>query len=362
MDYNNLPSRNFEYKPDFDECMARIYAWYQQEIIDRVPVRFHHHNIEYERARTIEGSWENVEARWMDVDFQLRTFMDSLEENELLGETFPVYWPNLSAVVYNMFLGQKAEFDDMTAWTQECVDDLDHPPDLKIEWDGPYFKKIEEMTFRALEQADGRFMVGFTDMYAGIDCTMGLRGTEKLCMDLIMNPGGVNRLIDLAFAEYFEVYEHFDRILKDHDQLSVTWMNLPSFETINVLAADFAVNISTEHFDEFCLPITRREAEHFVHNAFHMDSPGVGKNVDSILTLPNMPVIQWVQGYGDDSPIMQWVPLIKKIQEAGKSVIVDLQTGELDEFMKKVDPTGIMLWIPAEPKDQREVLERVKGW
>jgi hypothetical protein len=54
---------------------------------------------------------------------------------------------------------------------------------------------------------------------------------------------------------------------------------------------------------------------------------------------------------------MQWLPLIKKIQDAGKSVIVDLKMHELDEFIKKVDPTGVMLRIPAEPSEQRDILE-----
>jgi len=59
---------------------------------------------------------------------------------------------------------------------------------------------------------------------------------------------------------------------------------------------------------------------------------------------------------------MQWLPLIEKIQAAGKSVIVDLQLDELDEFISKTDPTGVMLWIPAEPKDQQDVLDRLKRW
>ena len=47
MPSQSLPSRQFACKPDFDECMARVYAWYEQQIIDRPPVRFHHHNVEY---------------------------------------------------------------------------------------------------------------------------------------------------------------------------------------------------------------------------------------------------------------------------------------------------------------------------
>lgn len=355
-------SRKLAFKPDFDECMARIYAWYEQKIVDRPPVRFHHHNVEYERHRVVEGPWKTAEERWLDVDFQVKTFVDSLGGTELLGETFPVFWPNLSAVVYNLFLGQAPVFDDVTAWTHPCVTDLDHLPPIQVQWEGKYFRAIEALTRRALEQAEGRFLVGYTDMYAGVDCTSGLRGSEQMCLDMVMNPGQIKKLIDLAFTEYPAVYNHFDRTLKEHGQLSVTWMNLPSYETFNVLACDFAVNISPALFDEFCMPIIRKEAELFVHNVFHTDGWGVAKNMDSILTLPNLAAVQWVQGYGVNQPILQWVPLIKKIQAAGKSVIVDLQVSELDDFMKAVDPAGILLWVAAEPRDQRDVLSRVERW
>lgn len=358
----HLPSRKFACKPDFDECMARIYGWYQQKVLDRPPVRFHHHNVEYERHRTVSGPWKNKRERWLDVDFQVKTFLESLQRTQFLGETFPVFWPNLSAVVYNLFLGQDAAFDDVTAWTHPCVDDLDHPPVLKVQWDGHYFRTIEALTQRALEHAEGRFLVGYTDMYAGIDCTAGLRGTERMCLDMVERPDQLKRLIDLAFAEYPEVYRHFDRKLKAHGQLSVTWMNLPSYETFNVLACDFAVNISRDFFDEFCMPIQRKEAELYLHNVFHVDGPGVAKNIDSILTLPNLAAVQWVQGYGTHQPILQWIPLIDKIRAAGKSVVVDLQLDELDEFIKRVDPAGILLWVAAEPKDQAAVLDRVKRW
>ena len=177
-----------------------------------------------------------------------------------------------------------------------------------------------------------------------------------------MSPQQIHELIERTFLEYPQVYEHFDNLLKAHGQLSVTWMNLPSYKTFNVLACDFAVNISPEHFNEFCMPVLRKEAELFVHNVFHMDGPGVAKNVDAILTLPNLAAVQWTQGYGDDQPILQWVPLIKTIQEAGKSIIVDLQLDELDDFLKQVDPTGVMLWIPAEPDAQQDVLRRVARW
>jgi len=357
-----LPARTFSAKPDFDECIARIYAWYDQRIIDRPPVRFHHHNVEYEKHRAIAGPWKTPEQRWLDPDFQIRTFTDSLQGTTFRGETFPVFWPNLSAVVYNLFLGQQPEFDDVTAWVRPSVNDLDHPPTLSVQRENRYYRAVEQLTANALALADGQFMVGYTDMYAGIDCTAGLRGAQQMCLDVIMDPAGLHKLISAAFAEYAEVYSRFDATLKSHRQLSVTWMNLPSFETFNVLACDFAVNLSPAHFDEFCLPVLRREAECHVHNVFHVDGKGVAKNIDSILTLPNLAGIQWVQGYGIDQPILQWLPLIQKIQQAGKSVIVDLAPAELDAFMRRVDPTGIMLWINAGPEHQAQILNQVKRW
>ena len=79
----------------------------------------------------------------------MNTYLDSLYGARLLGETFPVFWPNLSAVVYNLFLGQAADFDDVTAWTHPCVDDLERLPPLKVQWDGEYLRAVESLTARA---------------------------------------------------------------------------------------------------------------------------------------------------------------------------------------------------------------------
>jgi hypothetical protein len=37
-------------KPDAEQCLRRIEAWMHQEILNRPPVRFYHHNIEFEEG------------------------------------------------------------------------------------------------------------------------------------------------------------------------------------------------------------------------------------------------------------------------------------------------------------------------
>jgi hypothetical protein len=81
------------------------------------------------------------------------------------------------------------------------------------------------------------------------------------------------------------------------------------------------------------------------------------------LEIPEVQAIQWAQGVGDDQPIMQWLPLIRKIQDKGKSVIVDLQKDELEEFISQMRPEGLFLWIAEDNIDQqKQIIKRLEKW
>ncbi|MCX6872415.1 MAG: hypothetical protein NTW21_01185 [Verrucomicrobia bacterium] len=59
---------------------------------------------------------------------------------------------------------------------------------------------------------------------------------------------------------------------------------------------------------------------------------------------------------------MQWLPVIRKIQAAGKGVIVDLQLHELEPFIAEMKPQGLYLCIAADEKDQPDILKRLEKW
>jgi hypothetical protein len=71
--------------------------------------------------------------------------------------------------------------------------------------------------------------------------------------------------------------------------------------------------VSTQAFDEFYLPSLLNEVRHMTHNIFHLDGKGMLRHLDRILAIPQILAIQWVHGVGNDAPIMQWLPVIKKI-------------------------------------------------
>jgi hypothetical protein len=351
-----------ESKPDFDEAVQRIYAWYEQQIIDRPPVRFARHNAEYEAVDGVwKPEWHGLKDKWLDEDYQIERFLTQVKGTRYLGETFPVYWPNLGPHVFASLYGCPLQFGDVTTWAAPILHDYDQP--LALDWRHPYLAKLESLTRRALEQAPGKFIVGYTDLHPGLDWVAALRGTEPICLDLIDNPSVVETLLAQVTADFLKIFDHFDGLLKAAAQPSITWMGIPSFGKMDIPSCDFGTLISPRQFRRFAMPALLAEVQHMTHNIFHVDGRGVAQHLDAILELPNVQALQWVQGVGDDLPIMQWVPLIKRIQAAGKSVVVDLDPSELDAFMSAVQPEGIMLTMASVDEEQeRTVLKRVTTW
>ena len=351
-----------ENKPDFDMAMKRIYAWYYQDMIDRPPIRFSAHNAEYVISPHLKKTWPSLKDRWFDSEYQVDFFIDSIKGRKFYAETFPVFWPNLGPEVYTAFHGSQLEYMEVTSYSFPFVKNWEDLNQINFDTNNLYFKKIMEMTRMALEKCEGKFMVGYTDLHPGIDCVAAWRDPQQLCIDLLLNPDEVKRLIKSANLHFQEVFDCFDDLLKAHKQLSVTWMGIPSFGKMHIPSCDFSAMISDEQYLEFVHPIIVEEVKQMTHNVFHLDGKGVARHIDHILGIKEVNAIQWVQGMGTDTPIMQWIPLIKKIQAAGKSLVLDIQLTELEDFIAAMDPMGILLCIAADENIQPEIIKRIEKW
>jgi hypothetical protein len=351
--------------PQFDMAMKRVYAWFENEIIDRVPIRFQAHNAFLDTAT--EGianmSAEDKKAWWFDVEAQLDLFLKPIEGRRFYGETFPVYFPNLGPNVYAAFYGTELVFGEITSWAIPFVRTWDDVEKLHFDRDNVYFRKLEELTRYALERCKGKALVGYTDLHPGLDCVAAWRDTQQLCIDMIEAPEQVERLADLSIADFELIYDHFDAMLKEAGQLSVSWMGIPTFGRMHIPSCDFSTLISPRFFQRFGLPILNREVQTMTHNIFHVDGRGVAKHLDTILSAPKIHAIQWVQGVGDDYPIMQWVPFIKSLQDRNIPVIVDLSRENLKDFVEAMHPKGLFLWVATEnEEEEKEILKYVEKW
>lgn len=351
-----------EQKPDFDKAMERIYAWYEQEIVDRPPIRFSAHNAEYASSPHLKKNWPTLKDRWFDSEYQVDAYINSIKGRKFYAETFPIFCPNLGPELYSALHGSELEYQEVTSYSIPLIKEWGEIGKIKFDWGNPYLKKIDELTRLALEKCTGKFMVGYTDLHPGMDCVAAWRDPQELCMDLLLYPEEVQKLSFLANEHFQELFDYYDAILKKHNQLSVAWMGIPSFGKMHIPGCDFSAMISDEQYLEFVHPVTIDEVKPMTHNVYHLDGKGVARHIDHILEIEKINAIQWVQGMGTDTPILQWIPLIKKIQAAGKSVVVDLQVDELEDFIQALDPKGLLLCIAADEKIQPEIIKRVEKW
>lgn len=350
-----------ETKPDFVESMKRVYAWYDGEILDRAPVRFLEKGV---NPWVLKGrGWKNIQDKWCDTEYQVENFLARVKGKLFHGETFPVFFPNLGPGIYGAALGGSLIFDENTSWLQPFVHGPEDLDKICFNPDNVYWKKIMDMTDYALECCGHQFMVGYTDIHTNLDCLDGIRGGQNLLMDMYDDADFVTAMLEKAWKPFETVMKLSHEKLLAKNQLSVTWLNIPFYEPMHIPSCDIGAMISTDFFEQFPKPVIQREVKLFEHNIFHLDGKGVARHLDSILEMAEIRAIQWVQGAGDDKPIMQWVDLIKKIQAAGKGVVVDVTPTELEQFMEAVRPQGIYLCVAEKDPDlQKRILDRVLRW
>jgi hypothetical protein len=169
-------------------------------------------------------------------------------------------------------------------------------------------------------------------------------------------------LVDLSVRDFHRIFDHFDTLLKAAAQPSGTWINIPCAGKLHIPSCDVSTMISSVHFGQFSLPQLRREMQGMDRAIYHVDGKGVARHLDVILAQPGIQAIQWVQGLGLDWPILQWLPLLKRILDAGKSVLVDVPIEELDEFMIQMPREGVFLCLGVREGEEMETLRRVERW
>ncbi len=351
--------------PGSEMAQKRIMAWFENAIIDRPPVRFVAHNAFVDQlAAELEGMQpEERRERWFDAEFQVDVFWRGLEGRTMHGETFPVFWPNLGPDVYAAFYGSELIYGESTSWSIPLVQTWEDVAKVQLDLNNSYFAKLADLTAHAFERGKGRFLVGYTDLHPGLDCVAAWRDPQQLCIDMIDDPELVRVLAHKSIDDFELLYDRFDAELKAHGQHSIGWMGIPSPGRMHIPSCDFSNLISPAFFVEFGLPILQREVKTMTHNVFHVDGKRVARHLDAILSVPEVHALQWVQGVGDDQPIMQWTPFLKSLQARKVPVIVDLTKYELDAFMAEMSPEGLLLWVATENEEEElAILKRLEQW
>jgi len=350
-----------EFKPDWPEAAARFEAWWAGELIDRIGLQVTAPKNGY-RRKPIPAP-EDIETRWTDVEFAIESAEERMRGTFYGGEAFPMYWPNLGPDVFSAYLGCDMIFMPSTSWAEPNIADWDNPPPLTLDPENRWWKLTLKMIERALQSAPGRYFVGLTDIHGGMDALSAMRGRAQLCFDLIEQPERVKWAMEEYITPlWFEIYDKMQQPIRKVLLGSSTWLGAWAPDRWYPTSCDFSALISPKMFDAFILPDIVAEVEWLDRSLYHLDGPDTIVHLDSLLNIPKLGGIQWVPGAASPS-MLEWIPLLKRIQAAGKMLHLSVAAREVEPLLSELSPKGLMLSTHcATEADARELLKKSEGW
>jgi hypothetical protein len=373
--------------PDWDMASRRLTAFWHKEIIDRPCLQVYartcadisglpdHGKTEkeisepYDLAELSEYSEsselsESAEASgpsephasresmsawkyWTDPQVFLRTNRNGYANTAFLGEALPVLYPNAEHVA--MAMGSALQYSPDTIWIHRTPGKLE---DLDFSGVTPASAAIEQMAgyFRHLAaSAQGECFVGFPHMGNPGDTLARMRGYDTFCMDLLDNPEYCFLLEDQILRIWKMSYDMLFRIINEKMPGSCGWLPAWHPGKCALVEFDFCALISPDHFHQY-LPYLIDRATYAEHAIFHLDGPGALKHLDTLLSIKEIGFIQWEPGAGEKN-IFAWIPLMQKIQAAGKGLYVSggpFSIGQARALLKELKPEGLMMPVVAE--------------
>jgi 5-methyltetrahydrofolate--homocysteine methyltransferase len=244
-------------------------------------------------------------------------FVTRIENTHYLGDSFPRYWPNFGPGIVAAFAGAQVHPAWDTTWFSPASGGA--LADLRVACDeqNPWLRRVEEFTRAAAARWRGELAVGFTDLGGNLDILASLRGSQQLLLDLCDAPEEIERLAGETTRLWLDCYHRLLDAIAPAGRGVTCWGPLWSPAGGYMLQSDFSYMISPQMFARFALPDLAACCEQMDYAFYHLDGKGQVRHLEMLLSLPRLRGIQWVPGEGNPPP-QEWLPLLKRIREAGK--------------------------------------------
>lgn len=256
----------------------------------------------------------SAKDRYVNPDIVIPAFKREIANTYYAAEDYPMFCPNVGTDVVAGIAGSELIYAPETVWAKSFVDDWDALSPMKFDENNEYFKYAFELTKAAIKACDNDFIIGNTDIHAGLDAMSAIRGSENLCFDYIDNREKLFSRIDELFEIEKELFTRIDDEIRKSGQngcSSRMYIYHPDRKRY-VTSCDVSCMISPDDFEELVIPNLMKEIALFEYSIYHLDR---------LLKIDELKGVQWVPGAGSP-PVRYQLDIMKKIQDAGKLLTV----------------------------------------
>ncbi|MGI6777279.1 MAG: trimethylamine corrinoid protein 2 [Acetivibrionales bacterium] len=259
------------------------------------------------------------------------------------GEGFPCIWPNLGTVGHAKYLGiNRFVYTPETIWFEPVIKNWEKD---KIVFDPNNPALTEDLTVvsELCRLAGDDMMISMPDNCGNLDALLLLRGNELLT-DFYEYPEEIRKALKEISETYRFAQTKLFSIIRENNKGGCThgWMNTWAPGTSAQLQADISVMLSPEIFEEFVLPELEELTGFLDYSAYHLDGMEQIRHLDMILSLKKLNAIQWTTVDGQPKA-SEFIDVFKKIQNAGKCLILYPEIDEIETLMRELSSAGLYL-------------------
>ena len=348
------------YMNDVEKTRERWIAWWNGELTDRCCVNINTRNAKpftSEERKLLEkpNDEAGLTAYWTDPEWLVKRTRIEMEHTWYGGDSFPTALVNLGAAGQaGFFRDSKHHFDPHSVWFFPSHSDLS---ELEFDENSFLYRSTVDVTRALVEDSGGDYMVAMSDCTGNIDALSHLVGPDDLMIKMLEEPEEVLEALEKIQFTFKKIHETSYSLVKDNNMggSCIGWLQTwaPGFHA--QMQADMSVMFSNNMFREFVEPELRAQTELLDYSLYHLDGIEQIRHLDTLLSLPKLHAIQWTQVVGQP-PCTDFIPELRKIQEAGKNLLIRTEPWQVETLMENLSSKGLCLNILAETQEEGEAL------
>ena len=341
------------YKQDWDMAKKRLTAFWERELIDRCCAGvFVYENGASAPSHIVPGNDEERLRYWTDPQCIIERNRRLMENTYYGGDVFPSIFIDLGAGGHaGFFKGEKHKFGD-TVWFFPSVSDVN---ELEFDEDSFLYKKTLELAKAYAEDSKGDYIISMPDCTGNADALSHLMGPDEMLPTMIESPEEIEGALSKIEKVYERIMSEVYEIVKDANGggSCINWLNTWAPGLHAQMQCDMSVMISNDMFEQFIMPELRAQCELLDYPLYHFDGAEQVRHLSSLLSIPKLRAIQWMQVDGQ-KPCTDYFPELRRIQEADKCLLMLVKPEQVVPIMENLSSKGLYLITTAQSRDEAD--------
>ncbi len=301
----------------------------------------------------------NNQQKWFDPVWRANYLDWYVGHSCLKADMLPVANTQLGPGSMSAILGAQFEAGEDTIWIHP---DPAYTDDFQFNPNHPNFQLHKDLLRACKQKAQGHYYVGMPDLMEGIDVLAGMKGTDKVMMDILEQPEVLEQQMQRINDAYFQVFDAlYDIIKEENGEMAFCYFSSWAPGKMTKLQCDLSTMLSVEDYRRFVQPFIREQCERIPYTLYHLDGVGALHHLPALLEIKELKAIQWTPGVGEPqggSP--KWYDLYRKILAGGKSVMISWVTlPELRPLLEAIGTEGVHLEMDFHNEQEVEEAQRI---